>query len=644
MSAKTKFPEGMPRLSKVMIDEAYSHFPDFLFFTTVKTGERLCRCTACESEFMCGINVLQRTYNQAWSIADTARHGENICCPVCGKRVKVINSKLQKRLSNPRIEISVPTAFFYGIDERTVWVCCYFINRDYSPDGKSCFDEQFLVNAYRLTPEGAEFYKRPWSTFSGWYDELFEEEHYREPFKWDVGLMHRHYSYSFIYATARKLNDTFLRFSGYEEYLKHNINAPMLQYWCWYCDYPQLEMLSKLGRFETVNELVLYDKPMTRLLNWSAQKPWELYRLTKNEYKAWCKLPSYEKIPLLKLYRAAGCSDPTDFEYCRWVWCFACGSIKRAISAAKRFSVFKKEIKDILKRCEKAGTAAQRFKNSPSFAERILKYSRAPKDVFAYFERISRNSAGCCWHCPGITVSEVIDMWNDYVDMGDDGSKSFNPFPSDLKGAHDALLKGKSLQNAKQLRKNNKELIARLGRKYKKANANCRALAEKYSYDNGTFAFITPKGIADVLIDGWQLNQCTARADASGDYWRYLDRINRKETYIGFVRRSDTPNTPWFTIEFEPSGTVRQKRAEHDSQPAELMPLITAFLVEWQRAIAPRLAEDDMADARAAKAQRIIEFQELRQSGKKVAYGELAGTLLIEAFEKDLMEIEEEIA
>lgn len=610
MNSKDDYSKFKPKLTKEILKEAYSAFPNFLFFTTVKPGERQCCCTACKTVFKCGIHVLQRTATYEWTVADSARHGEIIRCPVCGERVKVINTKLQKRLNDPRIEISKPTAFFYGINENDVWVCCYFINRTYSADGKSSYDEQLETNVYHLTPGKAEHYKRRWSHYFGWHERVCLESLYREPFQWDVGRMHRRYNYDLVNATKRKLNDTFLRYSGYDAYVNHAANAPMLQYWCWYCNYPQLEMLSKLGRFETVDELVLQDKEMLRLLNWNASKPWELYKLSKNEYKAWCGLPSYERIPVLKIYRALKADNSDVFQFCRKILNFSHYHIKDALT----------------------------------FARRINKYGRPAKEVFKYFERISRSSAGCCWHCPGISTAEVIDMWIDYINMGDNGARNFNPYPSNLKEAHDALLKGKSAATAKQLRRDNKELIARLGRKYKKANANCRALAEKYSYDNGTYAFVTPHGIADILIDGWQLNQCTARPDARGEYWRYLDRINRKETYIGFVRKSDSPETPWFTIEFEPGGTVRQKRAEHDSQPVELMPVITDFLVEWQNAIASRLDKTDISDARAAKKQRIVEFDELRRTGKTINYGDLAGTLLIEAFEKDLMEIESETA
>lgn len=640
MDNKNDYSKFKPKLTKAILQEVYSDFPDFLFFKTVKTGIRLCYCTACKKNFSCGTHVLQRLRTLEWDIADSARHGETVKCPVCGKEVKVINTKIQKT----PLELSEPKAFFYGVNENDVWVCCYFINRKYSIDGTNCYDEQFETNVYHLKPSLAEHYKRPWSNCFGWYDALLYEPLYREPFQWDVGLMHRKYNYTMVYATKLKPSDTFLKYCGYDNYRQHYEKAPMIQYWCWYCNYPQLEMLSKLGRFETVDELVLRDKEMLSILNWRAAKPWELYKLSKSEYKVWDSISKLYRIPVLKLYKTIKSHDPTDFEYCRWIWNISAHRITSAKKTAKKYYSQRNDIKKILQHCDVLGVSTHYFKNTSEFILKILKYTRPIKEVFKYFERISYSSAGCCWHCPGITVGEVIDLWIDYVNMGDDGSKNFNPYPSNLKEAHDALLNGKTAKTAKQLRRDNKELIASLGRKYKKVNANCRAIAEKYSYDNGTYTFVVPRNIADILIDGWILNQCTARPDVSGNYWRYLDRVNKKEKYIGFVRKSETPDIPWVTIEFEPGGTVLQKRTEGDSQPEELMPTITNFLVEWQNAIASRLEDSDKSEAREAKKRRILEYDELRRTGKKINYGDLAGTLLIDAFEKDLMEIEIETA
>lgn len=587
--------ESRPDVPQAALNEVYNGLPNFLFFKTIKTGVRECYCTACGETFACGIHTLHRTYNADWAMADSARHRDEIVCPVCGEKVTVINTKLQQRLKNPIINISVAKAFFIAKSYDEVWVRCMFVERNISADGRKIRDEQIETNVYHYTPQGATYWRKNWGYF-GWSDKLSRESKYREPFRWNMGLAHYDFDYGMVWIS--ELKNTFLKYSAYEQFKHYG----RLRYWCWYCDKPQIEMLVKLGRIETVDNMIYTDSAMPQLLNWEAKKPWELYRLTKPEYDKWCAVNKYPKIRILKIYKALKLTNG-DFDICEQLYNFS----------------------------------HRNYNDTLRLAKRIRNYGRTVHEAIKYFEKISHNSAGACWQCPGITTKEVCDMWIDYVNMGDDGKSNFNPFPADLKGAHDNLVKAYSIKEIKQL-------VEKLTRKYPKANEHCEALAEKYEYDNGTYAFVTPRNMEDVLFDGKELNQCTGRPDAGGENWRYFERINRKETYIGFVRKSDSKDIPWFTIEFEPGGTVRQKRAYGDNQPADTTPLVTAFLVEWQKAIAPRLNKSDHRDAQKAKQERLVQFEELRRTKKTINYGTMAGTLLIDAFEKDLMELETESA
>ena len=185
--------KGEPNIAKKVFDEIYSRFPNFLFFTTIKTGVRNFHCTSCGKDFIAGIHTIRRTDDRYWRIADSCRHNEIIECPVCHKKVRVINTKQQARLNESSIKITEAVAVFNAKNKNDVWVSCYFINRIYSPDGKQCFDDTFKTNVYHLTPDGADFYKRHFGYF-GWSDELFHENLFREPFKWDYNLYHKKYT------------------------------------------------------------------------------------------------------------------------------------------------------------------------------------------------------------------------------------------------------------------------------------------------------------------------------------------------------------------------------------------------------------------------------------------------------------------
>ena len=107
---------------------------------------------------------------------------------------------------------------------------------------------------------------------------------------------------------------------------------------------------------------------------------------------------------------------------------------------------------------------------------------------------------------------------------------------------------------------------------------------------------------------------------------------------ITFLRRTKTPDVPYYTLEVEPGGTVHQKRTVNDTQD-EHIGEITAFLAEWQAAIQPRLSEADKQLSRQSQALRVQEFAELRQNKVEVRNGFLRGKLLADVLEADLLEI-----
>jgi len=593
---------GMPEIPQNVIEDIYSCFPIFLYFTIEGKGKRKYQCSGCGSTFYRGENILTRTETPNDRYLWHAKHNSEGICPECKAKVKIINSKLQKQ----PIEVSEAVAFVYANSETDVWVRCAFVVREFEKFDRYC-DTVNECMRYHFKQGAAQFWKKHFGFF-GWDDEITPMKNFGEAFLWSMGLACYKFPYQIYTLSKLKIEDTFLKYSGFEAYNHYSPNAPMMKYLCWYCLHPQIEMLAKLGHYNVLSELIWENRENKSIIDWNAKKPWDLYKLSKTEYNHWAKS---RDLDVLKIFHAIHGSGQKDFETSKKIISLSWNSLKRA--------------KELTVRIKRSGCT--------------------PKEAIKYFERISRNSAGCCHHCPGITEAEVADMWMDYIRMASGvNSKSFSPFPSNLKAAHDNLLKREEAERRKKEKAELKRLFEKevneLKNKYPKANKNLKEIKDKYSYDNGTYCFVMPDSIADVYRDGIELNQCTARPDGDGKNWRYFDRINRNETYIGFVRKSKSPNKPWFTVEFEPGGTVRQKRAKGDSQPPKHMPAIIDFLVEWQGEIAKRLDASDIKKAVKSKTLRLEGFEELRKSKKKINYGVLKGTLLIEALENDILEIE----
>lgn len=68
--------------------------------------------------------------------------------------------------------------------------------------------------------------------------------------------------------------------------------------------------------------------------------------------------------------------------------------------------------------------------------------------------------------------------------------------------------------------------------------------------------------------------------------------MERRESYLLFLRKTAEPDTPYYTVEAEPGGTVRQVRTQYNRQNDDIGE-VRAFLKIWQKQLAKRLTQKD---------------------------------------------------
>lgn len=141
--------------------------------------------------------------------------------------------------------------------------------------------------------------------------------------------------------------------------------------------------------------------------------------------------------------------------------------------------------------------------------------------------------------------------------------------------------------------------------------------------------------VSDVLED--MILHCVGN-DGAGE--RYYDRIERRESFIMFLRRAEEPEDPYYTLEIEPDGTVRQKRTLFDRQHEDIEQA-TEFLQKWQKVIAARLTGQDLKLAAQSRVLRNEEFIQMKKDRVVIHTGHLAGHLLADVLLADLMENKE---
>lgn len=229
----------------------------------------------------------------------------------------------------------------------------------------------------------------------------------------------------------------------------------------------------------------------------------------------------------------------------------------------------------------------------------------------------------------GRTAKDVLSQWEDYISMCKNLKKNIDDEmvykPRQLKRRHDEAVeetnKRRMLEEMKRSKKRSKEEAERMRKKFPGAEENLREVKQKYEYQNSEYKIIVPTRLLDIVAEGHALHHCVGSSD------RYFDRIMQHETYVCFLRKRSEPEVPYYTIEFEPCGTIRQHRTFYDEETN--IKEIRKFLKEWQQEIKKRMKEEDRERAKISKQKRIENIEDLKQKNN---------TKVLNALMEDFME------
>lgn len=223
-------------------------------------------------------------------------------------------------------------------------------------------------------------------------------------------------------------------------------------------------------------------------------------------------------------------------------------------------------------------------------------------------------------------------IWNDWMDY----IRMMKKMKMDY--TNEQLLKPRNLQI------DHNELVARISLLDKKGEIQkkeqtFKAAAsllksgelKKYEYSNDKYCIIAPASIADIYHEGLALKHCIHTCDI------YFQRIDIRESYLLFLRKAADPEKPWYTIEAEPGGNIRQKKSVLNETYKDLEDALP-FLKEWQQWVKKNLSAKDKKLAAASDQARKDGYQQLRNEKKLIWHGRLQGTLLADALESDFME------
>lgn len=223
---------------------------------------------------------------------------------------------------------------------------------------------------------------------------------------------------------------------------------------------------------------------------------------------------------------------------------------------------------------------------------------------------------------------QVMITWRDYHNMADQLKMNTKleqiARPKDLKAAHDEAI---LLKEADGIKKQ----AADLRKKWTKAEKHLEHL-QKFEYKSEKYQIVAPKKLEDIVKEGVILKHCVHTCDY------YFSRIQTDESYLFFLRKTSCPDTPWYTLEVEPSGNIRQKRTTGDNQNKDFEDAIE-FLKEWQKYFAKQLTKKEKKLGEKADELRRQNYSNLRKNQNRVWHGKLAGQLLADVLEADFMAV-----
>lgn len=213
----------------------------------------------------------------------------------------------------------------------------------------------------------------------------------------------------------------------------------------------------------------------------------------------------------------------------------------------------------------------------------------------------------------GMKPWEVINQWKDYLSMcekeGKDTKDEMLYRPRQLKRRHDEMVeeirKQQMLEAMERDKEEQKAFAEKMAEKFPGAEENLQRIKEKFTHENETYKIIVPERLIDIVTEGRALHHCAGATE------RYFERIRDNETYICFLRKKSEPDVPFYTIEVEPGGTIRQHRSMYDEEPG--IEEIRGFLREWQKVIKKRMKDTDKQLARESAIKRQKNLDELRR-------------------------------
>jgi len=158
----------------------------------------------------------------------------------------------------------------------------------------------------------------------------------------------------------------------------------------------------------------------------------------------------------------------------------------------------------------------------------------------------------------GRNFTNILFEYRDYIEMafemGRDITDDIIRRTPDLKAMHDRYAEERNRR--KEEKKRNV------------ADLDFRNIAESFAENKKHFGYelrgmmiVVPRKASDIITEGQQQHHCVGASNT------YMKRMAEGESFILFLRKKEAPKEPYYTLEVEWGGKIRQSYAAYDRRP-----------------------------------------------------------------------------
>ena len=331
------------------------------------------------------------------------------------------------------------------------------------------------------------------------------------------------------------LKETFLRYSGAKEYSRFEPRYNLAGYLQKYVQWPQIEMLSKMGLHKIVRAMISGYSGI--VLDQNATHPEDFLRIRKERIRNLVTVEGnadYLKIWQVERKENLHLSD------------------KETVFLAES-EINEKDITEVLK-----------YTTVTKFMHKMENYSGVDIPDSLIEQQL-------CGHAAGV-LKTICNLYVDYLHMrnqrGYDLNNQIYLFPRDLQNAHDQMVLE---TNKEEFEKRNQEV----SRKYPDIRKKYRKLRNQYFFEDEEYLIRPARSAEEIVLEGRFLHHCVG-----GD--NYLDKHNRGVSTILFLRLKKQPEIPYITVEIC-KNKIAQWFGIRDTKPDQIT--IEKWLKKYIRAL-----------------------------------------------------------